>query len=84
MPTVAELKSRIAELEGLIYKPDAERRQWFIGDHLAREGSIRRGDIMETFGVSTPQASKDIQVWLDAHPGAMSYDTSAKRYVRAA
>jgi len=58
-----------------------ERRLDFIDWRLARHGSIRRADLMATFGVSTPQASTDLQEFQRLYPGAMGYDASAKCYV---
>jgi hypothetical protein len=55
----------------------------YIDWRLMTHGSIRRGHIAKTFGVSEPQASADIQAFLAAHPEAVRYDKSAKRYVPA-
>jgi hypothetical protein len=48
---------------------------------LLMEGSVRRGDLMQIFGVSESQASKDLGEFDRAHPGAMRYDLRAKQYV---
>lgn len=58
-----------------------EQRLEFIEFRLFWEGSINRGDIIETFGVSVPQASKDLSLYQERAPGNMEYDTRAKRYV---
>ena len=43
-------------------------------------GFINREHIRRKFEVSTPQASADIQRFIDANPGVLTYNTSAKRY----
>ncbi len=58
-----------------------ERRLEFIEFRLFWEGGINRGDIMEFFGVSVPQASKDLSLYQELAPGNLSYDRSAKRYL---
>lgn len=79
----AQVKRLTEDNEALraeLTKPDAERRQWFIGDTLGRKGFINRADIVVAFGISVPQASTDIQAWLAANPGKATYNTSTKRY----
>jgi hypothetical protein len=44
------------------------------------EGRINRADIMERFGVSVPQASKDLSLYEEKAPGNLVYDRSEKRY----
>lgn len=58
-----------------------ERRLEFIEFRLYWEGGVRRGDITEKFGVSTPQASTDLGLYQQLAPGNLVYDASAKRYV---
>lgn len=58
-----------------------EQRLEFIEFRLFWEGSINRGDIIDTFGVSVPQASKDLSLYQERAPGNMAYDTREKRYV---
>ena len=60
-----------------------ERRLEFIEFRLFWEGSINRADLVEVFGVSVPQASKDLTLYQERAPGNMEYDTRAKRYVAA-
>lgn len=60
-----------------------EQRLEFIEFRLFWEGTINRADIIECFGVSTPQASKDLSLYQARAPGNMLYDTRAKRYVAA-
>ena len=61
-----------------------EQRLEFIEFRLFWEGSINRADIVEYFGVSVPQASKDLTLYQERAPGNMNYDTRGKRYVAAA
>lgn len=58
-----------------------EQRLEFIEFRLFWEGSINRADIIDTFGVSVPQASKDLSLYQERAPGNMAYDTREKRYV---
>ena len=57
-----------------------EKRLEFIEFRLYWEGGINRADIVRQFGVSVPQASKDLSVYECRAPGSLCYDTSAKRY----
>lgn len=60
-----------------------ERRLEFIEFRLAWEGGVRRSDIRSAFGVSEPQASKDLSEYQKRAPANAVYDASAKRYVAA-
>jgi hypothetical protein len=60
-----------------------EQRLEFVEFRLFWEGSINRADIVEFFGVSVPQASKDLTLYQERAPGNMEYDTRGKRYVAA-
>jgi hypothetical protein len=53
----------------------------WIAETLRIFGFINREHLMRKFGVSMPQASKDLNAFLRAHPTAMTYDLSGKRYV---
>lgn len=57
-----------------------EQRLEFIEFRLYWEGQINRADITEQFGVSVPQASKDISLYEEKAPGNLVYDKSDKRY----
>lgn len=57
-----------------------EKRLEFIEFRLFWEGGINRADIIEQFGVSVPQASKDLTLYEEKAPGNLRYDKSAKRY----
>ena len=57
-----------------------EKRLEFIEFRLFWEGGINRADIVDHFGVSVPQASKDLSLYEAKAPGNLRYDKSAKRY----
>jgi hypothetical protein len=57
-----------------------EKRLEFIEFRLFWEGGINRADIVHQFGVSVPQASKDLTLYEDKAPGNLIYDKRAKRY----
>lgn len=59
------------------------QRLEFIEFRLFWEGSINRADLMGFFGISVPQASKDLALYQERAPGNMDYDRSSKRYVAA-
>lgn len=44
-------------------------------------GYINREHIQRKFGVSTPQASMDLNAFMRANPGRITYDKSSKRFV---
>ena len=56
------------------------RMEW-IAEMLRVYGFINREHIQRKFGLSTPQASKDLNDFKKTHPGAAEYNLSAKRYV---
>jgi len=58
-----------------------ERRLEFIEFRLYWDGGINRSDITGYFGVSVPQASKDLSQYQELAPGNIDYDKSEKRYV---
>lgn len=58
-----------------------EQRLEFIEFRLFWEGGINRSDIMDYFGVSVPQASKDLSQYQERAPGNMEYDKREKRYL---
>jgi hypothetical protein len=60
-----------------------EKRLEFIEFRLFWEGGINRADIMERFGVSVPQASKDLSLYEEKAPGNLLYDKREKRYFAA-
>lgn len=56
------------------------RLNW-IAETLRVFGFINRDHLMRKFGISMPQASADLAAFSRAHPDAMAYDLSAKRYI---
>jgi predicted DNA-binding transcriptional regulator YafY len=60
-----------------------EKRLEFIEFRLFWEGGINRADIMERFGVSVPQASKDLSLYEEKAPGNLVYNKREKRYFAA-
>ena len=58
-----------------------ERRLEFIEFSLYWEGGVNRADIVEQFGVSVPQASKDLSLYQDKAADNIYYDRSQKRYL---
>jgi hypothetical protein len=57
------------------------RRLEFIEYRLFWEGGVNRADLKVKFGVSTPQASKDLAQYKTLAPRNIHYDSSAKCYV---
>lgn len=58
-----------------------QHRQEWIAETLRVFGFIQRQHLMKKFGISTPQASADLQLFQKENPGVMEYDTRSKRYV---
>lgn len=67
--------------EGPALKWGVERRLEFIEFRLFWEGGVNRSDIIDTFDVSVPQASKDLTLYQERAPHNALYDKSARRYV---
>jgi hypothetical protein len=59
-----------------------QARQDWIEEMLTVYGFINRDHLMRKFGISQPQASKDLQTFQRLNPDAMHYDLTGKRYVR--
>jgi hypothetical protein len=64
-----------------VLKWGVERRLEFIEFRLLWEGGVNRSDIIGTFDVSVPQASKDLALYQERAPHNAIYDKSVKRYV---
>lgn len=60
-----------------------ERKLEFIEFRLFWEGYVNRSDLIETFNESVNQASTDLNRYLILAPDNMTYDKSARTYVRA-
>lgn len=56
-------------------------RQGWIAEMLHVYGFVNREHLMRKFGMSQPQASADLQQFLQQHPGRMEYDLVRKVYV---
>lgn len=56
--------------------------EW-IAEMLRVYGFINREHLERKFFISTPQASIDLNRFMRAHPKAMTYNASAKRYEAA-
>lgn len=61
-----------------------EKRLQFIEFRIYWEGGINRADLIEQFGISVPQASKDLNLYEEKAPGNLAYDKSKKRYLASA
>ena len=60
-----------------------ERRLKFIEFHMFWEGGVNLSDVIDRFGASVPQASKDFSQYQGLAPVNARYDKSARRYVAA-
>lgn len=56
------------------------RMEW-IAECLRVYGFINREHLERKFGISTPQASKDLNEYLRLYPNTMLYDISLKKYI---
>lgn len=57
-----------------------ETRQDWIAEILRIIGFINRGHLEKKFGISTAQASHDLQVFQKRNPGSCVYNNQSKRY----
>lgn len=64
-----------------VLKWGVERRLEFIEFRLFWNGGVNRSDLTDAFGVSVPQASKDLTHYQEKAPLNAVYDRSARRYV---
>jgi hypothetical protein len=55
-------------------------RQNWIAETLRVFGFINRAHLERKFGISTPQASLDLQKFMADNPGAMTYNKTTKQY----
>lgn len=60
---------------------NVQRRLIFIELRLYWEGRINRGDLVEYFDISVPQASQDLGRYEALAPGNLHYDKTLKTYV---
>jgi hypothetical protein len=61
-----------------------EQRLRFIDFLVAHYGSINRAALVDYFGISMPTASNDFGLYIEHAPNNVTYDMSAKTYVRGA
>lgn len=61
-----------------------EARMRFIDFLLHEYGNVNRSAIVDFFGLSGPQASNDLGLYMEIAPGNMVYDMSVKSYLRTA
>lgn len=59
-----------------------QRMEW-IAETVRVFGYINREHLVRKFGISMPQASKDIADFQRKSPGILRYDLSTRRYVAA-
>jgi len=71
----------VAEAAGLRW--GVEKRLEFIEFRLLWEAGVNRADITRRFGVSVPQASKDLSLYQSIAPANITYDRRQKRYFAA-
>ncbi|RTL92720.1 WYL domain-containing protein [Ancylobacter aquaticus] len=75
------MKAALSQRKG--FRWGVERRLELIEFRLFWEGGVNRSDIVDEFGVSVPQASKDLALYQDQAPQNLRYDRSQKRYFAA-
>jgi hypothetical protein len=61
-----------------------QQRLIFVERVLFWRGAINRKDLCEHFGISLPQATKDLVAYTTMNPGACAYDVRQKCYVASA
>jgi hypothetical protein len=71
---------RRASAEDVMRWFEKHRIEW-IAEALRVFGYINRDHLVRKFGLSNPQASRDLRKFHRLFPAVMSYDASAKRYV---
>ena len=59
---------------------EVRQRLEFIEARLYWDGKLNRSDLVDFFGISTLQASKDISKYQELAPGNMDYDTKLRQY----
>lgn len=57
-----------------------EKRQNWIMESVHIFGFINREHIIKKFGVSVPQASQDLRLFIQNNPKILIYNKNAKRY----
>lgn len=78
--------NQLAKAAAAVIRParwGQERRLEFIDFRLRWDGRLNRADLIAFFGISVPQASKDIARYMELAPTNLHYDASARVYVAA-
>lgn len=70
----------MAKSENREIRHSIQRRLEFIEFRLYWEGQINRSDLVDTFGISVPQASADLRRYQELSPDAIEYDSHGKTY----
>ncbi len=55
---------------------ERQRMEWLAN----RKAPFNRADLMKAFDISVPQASNDINKFIDNNPNRLTYNTRKKRY----
>lgn len=72
--------SRLIAKKGVNWS--VERRYEFIEFRLYWQGNINRSDLMEAFGISIQQASKDLANYIEGRKSNLTYDKRLRTYLR--
>jgi len=72
------MSAAIAESTGMRWS--VEQRLEFIDFRLFWDGQVNRSDLVDTFGISVPQASLDLSRYQQLGSENLSYDKSLKTY----
>lgn len=72
--------SRRPDKKGLNW--NVEQRYEFIEFRVYWQGRINRGDLMEAFGISQQQASKDLTNYIEGRKTNLMYDKRLRTYLR--
>lgn len=78
--TASVVMSRRRSKKGVNWS--VERRFEFIEFRVFWQGHINRRDLMETFGISVQQASKDLSAYIEGRKSNLVYDRRLRTYLR--
>lgn len=68
------------ELDSSEFSPTQRIRLHFIDFRLFFSGCVKRTDLMERFGIAEAAASRDLALYREAAPDAVSYDATRRGY----
>jgi|GEM_PF-470824 len=77
------IERKVSSLESISAWSE-QQRLMFVERVLFWRGSINRKDLCEHFGISLPQATKDLVTYTSMNSGACAYDVRQKCYVASA